>query len=141
MQEIPPPAGDSDIITRNMEESPPAAEKAEKAEETETKPFFTPPTYTMKEIHDAIPAHCFERNTLLSLCYVLRDFTFVAILMGLATQIPLLPTHSLSLGTCARMWARRIEQIQMGQQFHGSDHTFFTVGTISQLAIHAFAAS
>ncbi|KAN0083652.1 Fatty acid desaturase domain containing protein [Elaphomyces granulatus] len=76
-----------------MEESPPAAKKAE--ETAETKPFFTPPTYTMKEIHDAIPAHCFERNTLLSLCYVLQDLTFVAILMGLATQIPLLPTHSL----------------------------------------------
>jgi omega-6 fatty acid desaturase (delta-12 desaturase) len=102
MQEIPPPAGDADIMTRNMEESPPAAEKAKKAEEAaETKPFFTPPTYTMKEIHDAIPAHCFERNTLLSLCYVLRDFTFVAILMGLATQIPLLPTHSL----CVVAWA------------------------------------
>jgi len=102
MQEIPPPASDVDIMTRKIEESLPAAEKAEKAEGTaETKPFFTPPTYTMKEIHDAIPAHCFERNTLLSLCYVLRDFTFVAILMGLATQIPLLPTHSL----CVVAWA------------------------------------
>lgn len=60
-----------------------------------TEPFFTPPTYTMKQILDAIPAHCFERNTIRSLSYVIRDFAFVAILLGLATQIDLLPTYSL----------------------------------------------
>jgi omega-6 fatty acid desaturase / acyl-lipid omega-6 desaturase (Delta-12 desaturase) len=87
MQGIPPPGGDAHIMTRNREKSP--------SVEAETKPFFTPPTYTMKEIHDAIPAHCFERDTLLSLCYVLQDFISVAILMGLATQIHLLPAHSL----------------------------------------------
>lgn len=58
-------------------------------------PFFTPPTYTMKDIHDAIPAHCFERNTLLSLSYVVRDFVYVFIAAGLATQIHHLPTHGL----------------------------------------------
>jgi omega-6 fatty acid desaturase (delta-12 desaturase) len=58
-------------------------------------PFFTPPTYTMKDIHDAIPPHCFQRNTPLSLFYILRDFLFIGILFGLATQIPFLPTHAL----------------------------------------------
>lgn len=70
-------------------------------EGAETKPIFTPPTYTMKQIHDAIPAHCFERNTILSLSYLLRDLAFVAILVGLATQIPLLPTHSLRVAAWA----------------------------------------
>lgn len=55
----------------------------------EKVPFFTPPEYTMKDIHDAIPPHCFKSNTLLSLAYVLRDFAFVFILMYIAaTQIP-----------------------------------------------------
>jgi omega-6 fatty acid desaturase / acyl-lipid omega-6 desaturase (Delta-12 desaturase) len=63
--------------------------------EQPSKPFFTPPTYTMKEIHDAIPPHCFQRNTLLSFFYILRDFLFIGILFGLATQIPFLPTHPL----------------------------------------------
>lgn len=92
MQEISPLTGDAATTIRSMEQSLPT-EKAEAS--AETKPFFTPPMYTMKEIHNAIPAHCFDRNTLLSLSYVLRDFFYVAILMGLATQIPLLPTHSL----------------------------------------------
>jgi omega-6 fatty acid desaturase (delta-12 desaturase) len=48
---------------------------------------FTPPEYTMKEIHDAIPAHCFRPNTLLSLGYVLRDFFFVACLATTAAYI------------------------------------------------------
>jgi omega-6 fatty acid desaturase (delta-12 desaturase) len=63
--------------------------------EQPSKPFFTPPTYTMKEIHDAIPPHCFQRNTLLSLFYILRDYFFIGLLFSVATQIPLLPSHAL----------------------------------------------
>jgi len=62
-----------------------------------TKQFFTPPTYTMKEIYDAIPAHCFERNTFLSAAYVFRDFFYAAILLGFSTQISQLSTQSLQL--------------------------------------------
>ena len=57
----------------------------------EQGPFFTPPTYTMKEIHDVIPSHCFDRNTLLSLAYVARDFFMVFTLMAIATQITHIP--------------------------------------------------
>jgi omega-6 fatty acid desaturase (delta-12 desaturase) len=78
-----------------MEEAAPIEKVEMEAENGEKKPFFTPPTYTMKEIHDAIPAHCFERNTLLSLAYVARDFLYAFTLLALATQIPLLPTPSL----------------------------------------------
>lgn len=78
-----------------MKEPPPAKKAEMQAESGEKKPFFTPPAYTMKEIHDAIPAHCFERNTFLSLAYVARDFLFVFTLLGLATQIPNLPTPNL----------------------------------------------
>ncbi|TVY92850.1 Delta(12) fatty acid desaturase [Lachnellula willkommii] len=60
-----------------------------------TERFFTPPTYTMKQIHDAIPAHCFQRNTLLSAAYVLRDFFLIAVLFYLSTQISNLPSHFL----------------------------------------------
>jgi omega-6 fatty acid desaturase (delta-12 desaturase) len=83
-------------------EEPPPAEKAEMpAENGEKEPFFTPPTYTMKEIHDAIPSHCFERNTLLSLAYVARDFLFVFTLIAVATQIPRLPTPTLRFSAWA----------------------------------------
>jgi hypothetical protein len=65
---------------------------ADKAEETpKDAGKWEPPDYTMKEIYDAIPPHCFRPNTLLSLGYVLRDFAFVATLALAATQIPSLP--------------------------------------------------
>ncbi len=50
------------------------AEKTpESAATTTTKTVFTPPTYTMKEIYAAIPAHCLQPNMALSLFYILRD--------------------------------------------------------------------
>lgn len=39
------------------------------------------PDFTIKEIRDAIPAHCFRRDTFRSFTYVFHD---VAILVGLA---------------------------------------------------------
>lgn len=92
VSESRPIAGKAKVTTRSMQETAPAEKIKEIPENGETKTFFTHPTYTMKEIHDAIPAHCFERNTLLSVSYVLRDFLFVAILMGLASHILHLPS-------------------------------------------------
>jgi len=57
--------------------------------------LFTPPEYTMKDIYDAIPAHCFQRNTLLSLGYIIRDFLYAGSLAAIATQIPKLPNSYL----------------------------------------------
>ncbi|KAF2787000.1 hypothetical protein K505DRAFT_258663 [Melanomma pulvis-pyrius CBS 109.77] len=58
---------------------------------------FTPPEYTWKQIHDAIPAHCYERDTLLSVSYVLRDFFFVACLAAIAIfLIPLIESPLLN---------------------------------------------
>jgi omega-6 fatty acid desaturase (delta-12 desaturase) len=53
---------------------------------------FELPTFTMKEIHDAIPAHCFKPSILRSMAYVVRDFFYTSVLIYLATTyIPLLP--------------------------------------------------
>jgi hypothetical protein len=51
---------------------------------TEKSSSFTPPAYTMKDIYAAIPVHCFRRNTLLSLGYVLRDSVFIFFLAYIA---------------------------------------------------------
>ncbi|KAI8054670.1 fatty acid desaturase-domain-containing protein [Syncephalis plumigaleata] len=40
---------------------------------------FVPPTFTVKELRDAIPSHCFERNAWYSSRYVLEDFVLIAI--------------------------------------------------------------
>jgi omega-6 fatty acid desaturase (delta-12 desaturase) len=54
---------------------------------------FELPTYTMKMIHDAIPAHCFQPSTLRSMAYVLRDYLYVSILCYAATYIQYIPNQ------------------------------------------------
>lgn len=54
----------------------------------ETEKVLAPLDYTMKDIHDAIPPHCFQPHTFLSMAYVLRDISFILILMCTATYIP-----------------------------------------------------
>ncbi|KFA65098.1 hypothetical protein S40285_03105 [Stachybotrys chlorohalonatus IBT 40285] len=39
---------------------------------------FTPPDFTIKDIRDAIPKHCFERSALTGYSYVLRDMACLA---------------------------------------------------------------
>lgn len=60
-----------------------------------TNAFFTPPTYTIQQIHNSIPKHCFERNTRLSALYVLRDLAQILIAGLVATQIQYLPSSAL----------------------------------------------
>ena len=62
---------------------------------------FTPPEYTMKEILDAIPPHCFHSSTLLSIAYILRDFLLITTLILLATQIPRIPSFAIRTLTWA----------------------------------------
>lgn len=53
---------------------------------------FELPSFTMKEIHDAIPAHCFRPSIIRSMAYVVRDYFYLSVLVYLAvTYIPLIP--------------------------------------------------
>ncbi|KAH6703166.1 oleate delta-12 desaturase [Leptodontidium sp. MPI-SDFR-AT-0119] len=81
-----------------------ASDRAEKHPEpppSTSSAMFVPPTYTMKEIYDAIPPHCLHPNTLLSLFYVLRDVFYVVTLICLATQIPQIPNNSIQFAAWA----------------------------------------
>ncbi|RPA84242.1 oleate delta-12 desaturase [Ascobolus immersus RN42] len=56
---------------------------------------FKIPDFTIKEIRDAIPAHCFERSYLTSMLYVARDVFYILTLFYLAnTYIPLIPSKA-----------------------------------------------
>ncbi|CAG8485483.1 16518_t:CDS:1 [Acaulospora colombiana] len=46
---------------------------------------YIPPNFTIKEIREAIPAHCFERNALKSAGYVARDLAAIAALVYAVT--------------------------------------------------------
>ncbi|KAJ6259820.1 hypothetical protein Dda_5462 [Drechslerella dactyloides] len=53
---------------------------------------FEVPTFTMKEIYGAIPAHCFKSSMIRSMAYVVRDCFYLSALVYLAvTYIPQLP--------------------------------------------------
>lgn len=39
---------------------------------------FTVPDFTIKQIRDAIPAHCFQRSALRGYCYIARDIILLA---------------------------------------------------------------
>ncbi|KAG9246936.1 fatty acid desaturase-domain-containing protein [Calycina marina] len=57
---------------------------------------FELPNFTMKEIHDAIPAHCFKPSTIRSMAYVVRDFFYYSVLVYVATKyIPMIPSTPL----------------------------------------------
>lgn len=45
------------------------------------------PTFTMKEIRDAIPSHCFRRDTQRSLSYLFHDIGLIVLLGILASYI------------------------------------------------------
>ncbi|KAI9320848.1 delta-12 fatty acid desaturase [Dichotomocladium elegans] len=49
------------------------------------------PDFTIKEIRDAIPQHCFRRDTFRSFTYVLHDAAIIALLAYLASYIDTIP--------------------------------------------------
>lgn len=55
-----------------------------------------PPSFTLKDIRDAIPKHCFERNLFKSLSHLISDLLIIAVLGYAASWIshPLLPVWS-----------------------------------------------
>jgi omega-6 fatty acid desaturase / acyl-lipid omega-6 desaturase (Delta-12 desaturase) len=64
---------------------------------------FELPDFTMKQIHDAIPAHCFQPSVLRSMAYVVRDFVYFSILVYLAGYIQ--PSYVASAGARVALWA------------------------------------
>lgn len=65
---------------------------------------FTPPDYTIKDIRDAIPKHCFERSAITGWAYILRDMACLAttfyVWYNFVTpeHIPLMPVRAVLWG-------------------------------------------
>ena len=62
------------------------------------------PDFTIKEIRDAIPSHCFRRDTFRSFTYVIHDFAIIAVLGYLATFIDQLHSPILRLLLWSLYW-------------------------------------
>jgi omega-6 fatty acid desaturase (delta-12 desaturase) len=65
--------------------------KAEAVTDEATAKGWEIPDFSIKEIRDAIPAHCFERDTLRSFSYVAYDLSIIASLGYAATFIDQIP--------------------------------------------------
>lgn len=64
---------------------------------------FQIPDFTIKQIRDAIPAHCFERSAAKGLYYVARDFTSLAVTFYLFNRF-LTPENVPSTAARAALW-------------------------------------
>lgn len=53
---------------------------------------WSPPTFTLKQVRDAIPKHCFNRSTITSLSYVAVDVSMATALVVAASNIHRLPS-------------------------------------------------
>eukprot|EP01038_Epipyxis_sp_PR26KG_P006817 gene6817-9333_t len=53
---------------------------------------LVPPKFTLKDIRDAIPAHCFQRNLFISLSHLASDLSIIAVLGYLASWIAASPS-------------------------------------------------
>ncbi|KAJ1957724.1 hypothetical protein GGI12_004943 [Dipsacomyces acuminosporus] len=63
------------------------------AKQVDPEKDFVPATFTIKELRDAVPKHCFERDTLRSFSYVAYDLCGVVFFAVGATYIHLLPLY------------------------------------------------
>ncbi|KJZ71820.1 hypothetical protein HIM_08791 [Hirsutella minnesotensis 3608] len=65
---------------------------------------FTPPDFTIKDIRDAIPKHCFERSALKGYSYILRDIACLAITFAIFHNF-VTPEYIPSMPLRAGLWA------------------------------------
>ncbi|CEP13793.1 hypothetical protein [Parasitella parasitica] len=77
---------------RNVTSNPPTEDTSNKAVIDEAiERNWEIPNFTIKEIRDAIPAHCFRRDTFRSFTHVLHDLVIISILAIGASYIDSIP--------------------------------------------------
>jgi len=87
---------DDDNPSMSLPNSKPVEAKPAEQHITLNGDIYTLPSFTMKQIHDAIPPHCFQPSILRSMAYVARDYFYLGALVYLSTTyIPLVPSSYL----------------------------------------------
>ncbi|KAJ8327545.1 hypothetical protein O5D80_003902 [Batrachochytrium dendrobatidis] len=102
---------------------------------------WKPPPFTLKQVRDAIPAHCFERNTLRSFSYIIHDGVLASILFYVATFIPRLPLWYQLAAWPAYWWCQGIVCTGLWVIAHECGHGAFspstTINNITGFIIHS----
>merc|ERR1712000_781642 len=86
---------------------------------------FTPPDYTIKDIRDAIPKHCFERSAIRGWSYILRDMACLATTFYLFNTFNT-PEYVPNVAARALLWALYTLSMLIGQQLIGWPHSLIT---------------
>jgi omega-6 fatty acid desaturase (delta-12 desaturase) len=72
------------------------------------------PPFTIKQLRDAIPKHCFERSTLISSLYMVWDLILLAGLYYLGSYIDTLPLPTVSMPLVWLVWAFAVGSVGTG---------------------------
>jgi len=128
------------VIREQVEEVP---DLSSEIFESTTEAVFTPPTYTMKEIYEAIPPHCLQPDTSISLFYILRDIFYVTALVSITTFIPLIPhPHIRPLAWVAYTFLQGLVFTGLWELAHEAGHGALskskTFNNAAGLLIHSF---
>lgn len=110
---------------------------------TQSGEVFEVPDFTMKQIYDAIPPHCFKPSTLRSMAYVARDYLYVAIVAYAASYIQYIPNqYARGVAWAAYSFAQGIVFTGIWILAHECGHGAFSkskrLNNIMGLIMHSF---
>ena len=87
---------------------------------------YTPPAFTIKELRDAVPAHLFEKNILISSTYVIVNLLICGALFYMATFIDWLPNYLAVLAWPAYWWYQGVAATGIWVLAHECGHQSFS---------------
>jgi omega-6 fatty acid desaturase / acyl-lipid omega-6 desaturase (Delta-12 desaturase) len=87
---------------------------------------YQSPTFTLKDIRDAVPSHCFKRNTLTSLSHVAKDLAMAGSLFYLASWISSAPIYAQLPLWLAYWWCQGIVCTGLWVLAHECGHMSFS---------------
>src|SRR3989337_3894466 len=79
---MPPPNTEPQTTLTHRQSSTTESSTTKKVERD-----YVPPNFTIKELRQAIPPHCYERDTLKSFSYLIKDLAVIGTLSYAATFI------------------------------------------------------
>jgi len=103
---------------------------------------WQPPTFSLKDVRDAIPAHCFKRDNLTSFTYVAKDFAMAGALWYAATWIQTLPLWGQLIAWPAYWWCQGAVLTGIWVIAHECGHSGFsessTINNAVGYVLHSF---
>ena len=108
----------------------------------EYEEVYEPPSFTVKELRDAVPAHLFERSLLKSSMYTLVNILAIAVMLGLASYIDFLPKYLRYAAWPVYWWFQGVAGVGIWILAHECGHQAFsdykTLNNCVGFVLHTF---